>query len=119
MRLSEAIRLGSMLRPQVRGRFVSRLGTCALGAAIEAVDASVVESSWDPVGLSARFPMLSQPAPCPACSSQQTLFAVIMHLNDCHRWSRTQVADWVQELELPGGDEEPDGGPEMALVLAE
>jgi hypothetical protein len=37
MRLSEAIRLGSMLKPQQRGGYLDRHGTCALGAASEAL----------------------------------------------------------------------------------
>ena len=45
MRLSEAIRLGAMLSPQIRGAFVRRRGpeaaTCALGAAFVATGRDV------------------------------------------------------------------------------
>lgn len=35
MRLSEAIRIGSMMRPQTKGHFFDETGSCALGAAYE------------------------------------------------------------------------------------
>lgn len=37
MRLSEAIRLGAMLKPQGFGSYFRHGATCAMGAAIEAV----------------------------------------------------------------------------------
>jgi len=37
MRLCDAMRLGSMLRPQIRSRFWEECGSCALGAAAEAI----------------------------------------------------------------------------------
>ena len=34
---------------------------------------------------------------CPAenCKKKLSLAALIVHLNDDHRWSREQIADWV------------------------
>jgi len=40
MRLSEAIRLGAMIRPKARGRFLHNGASCAQGAALEAVGAA-------------------------------------------------------------------------------
>lgn len=37
MQLSEAIRLGAMLKPQIRCGFFDGQGTCAVGAAADAI----------------------------------------------------------------------------------
>jgi hypothetical protein len=96
VRLSEAIRLGSMLKPQTFGVFSDDEGTCALGAANEARgrcadDSDVLTEAYE---LSARV--------CPVADC--TAFVqgednIIPHLNDTHRWTRERIADWVQTIE--------------------
>jgi hypothetical protein len=36
---------------------------------------------------------------CPVCGFEAPLFKVIPTLNDDHRWTREQIADWVQTIE--------------------
>ena len=110
MRLSEAIRLGAMLSGQARGAFFTErngeTATCALGAAANAV------GTTEPVllRLSKHWPILYSvvpsdelPAEFTASPSPQRLAEVIMTLNDVHRWTRTEIADWVSGFEKRRG----------------
>ncbi len=107
MRLSEAIRLGAMNKPQGFGWYDDGAATCAMGAAMEAVGCSK-----QPLITKRMWPVLVQsPASCPACDlvlhGSDRLFAVgaiVVHLNDEHRWKREQIADWVESLEQRSGD---------------
>lgn len=112
MKLSEAIRLGAMLKPQTFGRISGpvdgprlpgdvlglrfALGTCALGAAY---DAGWLRQRED-VGVH------DAPMYCPACGQwsyadevDALVNHIVMHLNDEHRWTREQIADWVESVE--------------------
>jgi hypothetical protein len=97
MRLSEAIRLGAMMRPQAFRTLLTDDGACALGAALLAVGSrpeEAVRSALD------RWPWASTvSADCPRCGRSRTVFRVITHLNDRHRWTREQVAKWVAGIE--------------------
>lgn len=116
MKLSEAIRLGAMLKPQAFGRISGPvdgprgpgdvlglrfvLGTCALGAAYDAgfirqlADADVHDVEMY----------------CPACGQWSyggeavaLVNHIVMHLNDEHRWTRERIADWVESVEQAAG----------------
>lgn len=124
MKLSEAIRLGSMISPQAFGVIGSSEGTCALGGAFEAAGLKRIaplgrEFPTLPTrGLATEaegtfcvsyewFRTLSVYASCPggcACklASTRQLCSQIPHLNDVHRWSRERIADWVHSIELRG-----------------
>lgn len=98
MKLSEAIRLGSTLAPQAFGNFKHGGGTCALGAAWEAVCGDIgvgildLPSDWSWTGRTS--------VECPACDAPSgSVTRVITHLNDDHRWTREAIADWVKTLE--------------------
>jgi hypothetical protein len=104
MHLSDAIRLGSSLRQQAIGRW-SLQGTCAIGAAIEAIGGKLakypVTTTWpDDVfkyrDAVARWPILDHRIE-EFCG---TLGDKIVHLNDHKRWTRLQIADYVEEMEL-------------------
>lgn len=121
MRLSEAIRLGAMLKPQAFGSFFTRgsdvtvvgdvLGlrrtadsTCALGGALDAVGALEFSAlEWVAYGLPSRWPVLRVAATCPecgeCCGAQGVWDVVAVHLNNKHRWTREQIADWVESIE--------------------
>ncbi len=103
MTLSEAIRLGAMLKPQQihDGSLSDGTGTCALGAAMEAcgIDVEGDDNYWS---LGERFPHLDGPSPehCAHCGSNPgNLMGHIWHLNDTHYVSREKIADWVATLE--------------------
>jgi hypothetical protein len=100
MKLSEAIRLGAMLKPQ---GFLSHscnanaARTCALGAAAQALGEP---DGWE---LYKRYSSLSTHIrACPECDSQPGPdggLDIVYHLNDCHKWPRERTADWVATIE--------------------
>lgn len=101
MKLSEAIRLGSMSTHQIYGMLVAGSGqrTCALGAAYFAVGIleEVLSCKVDPFN---KFPILKKIVNHPLnknCKLQ--LFTVIMNLNDVCCWTREEIADWVETIE--------------------
>ncbi len=95
LRLSEAMRLGAMLKPQGFEILRDALGrTCALGAAGEAVGH---------LHLRAIYPILDLPATCPVHGFRGfRLIDAIVSLNDVHCWTRERIADWIEaEFERP------------------
>jgi uncharacterized C2H2 Zn-finger protein len=107
MLLSEAIRLGAMLRQQARvTAFDEVKGTCAMGAALEAVgalDAANLPTQWDVV-------LKTASCRCPDCDEifrarwvkggvHGATTRVIWHINDDHLWTRERIADWVERVE--------------------
>ena len=129
MRLSEAIRLGATMKPQGFGRILSADwdATCAIGAAIDALD--LWDQSRDPkfeelygatgsrggratkvIDLPRDWQLaLATHASCPACDGVSgTLGGLIPHLNDCHRWTRERIADFVELHEGIPTVERPD-----------
>ena len=97
MKLSEAIRLGSMMGPQCFGYMRLGEATCALGAAYKALDDSVREVSMTDI-----YPWLAKKIICPVdyCSGiTEVIFIIAQHLNDDHRWTRERIADWVATVE--------------------
>jgi hypothetical protein len=122
-RLSDAIRLGSTMHPQCfhalfrwdgvftdRGR-PSIAGSCAIGAAITAIGKAPTSefvglrsNEWNDELLK-RWPKLGQEGamcPDPWCGvspdPNRTTMAMIVHLNDCHRWTRGKIADWLEGI---------------------
>lgn len=99
MRFSEAIRLGATMKPQTFDRFFDGVGTCAIGAAYDAIgDLGLDTEEWaDAV---ARFDSVA----CPECGRDRlailelsgTARNVVTHLNDFHRWTRERIADFVE-----------------------
>lgn len=110
MKLSEAIFMGSLLRPQIHGAYLTKDGSCALGAALEAtgtkpwdLDVYVVGDAHRRVAYE-RFPPLRSMVKCPDCPCRfnlptptYELSHIIIHLNDAHLWNREKIADWVAE----------------------
>jgi hypothetical protein len=111
MKLSDAIRLGAMSHPQVRSvlmHFNTRthqvVGTCALGAAYVAAIGTKSSSDSDPIAeLEHQFPVLRKPVVMPEGTSPGAtlpLSMVITSLNDVCHWSRQQIADWIDTLDI-------------------
>lgn len=124
MKLSTAIRLGSMMKPQGFGGLIDihASRTCAMGAAYEAIgielgrlvglpptsskrelQAATARQGWDGV--------LMVPRQCPICDHKSEWLPLI-HLNDYHRWTREAIADWVQTIE----DAQPVDSPAQEAV---
>ena len=104
MKLSEAIRLGAMIRPQGFHGLFGEGKSCAMGAALEAVGFPYEDIPSNQLCEGMKlFSGHSHTRWCPVCrESPQTtapLYRVVEHLNDTHRWSREQIADWVEQVE--------------------
>ena len=93
MKLSEAIRLGAMLRPQALGATRTVEGSCALGAALEAVgDATMYMAA------ASIWPWLRDFQRHPVAGYMMGI-SCIRSLNDSFGWTREQIADWVATVE--------------------
>jgi hypothetical protein len=100
--LAAFIRDGMKRRPdQAFGEYYSgRSASCALGAAYEAMyplpsEAGGKRPTRD---LDWFFDCLDTVKRCPGgdgCTKRLSLAALLVHLNDDHRWSRDQIATWL------------------------
>ena len=99
--------LASFIRDGIRRRpdqafgdyYKGRSASCALGAAYEAMyrlpdDAGGQRPTRD---LDWFFDCLDKVKACPAegCKKRLFLAALMVHLNDDHRWTRDEVATWL------------------------
>jgi hypothetical protein len=111
MKLSEAMRRGSMMGPQIAWKlFGPDDSSCAMGAAFKGVGISSKGTVFDLIGIGYQiFPILQvHPAPpvplhpCPVdwCTAKtDTMWSIIVDLNNNHGWTREQIADWVETIE--------------------
>lgn len=103
MRLHEAIRLGAMNTEQGFGplSITSDTAPCALGAARHAAGIFTTHL-YVYNALMARWPVLGTYVVFPIKDGgwRPTLVEAIYTLNDTFRWSREQIADWVEGVEL-------------------
>ena len=99
MKLSEAIRLGAMMKPQGFCELLNdKGGTCAIGAAGDAfgkISYTAIEKMY-PFIIAERQPDCPM---CGVCGSRIDIEGIIFHLNDAHRWTREDIADWVETIE--------------------
>lgn len=98
MKLSEAIRLGAAMKPQAFDAYFDNGGTCALGAAGDALgDVHLddnIPNTW-PKEWSATEERIAK-AGCPECGETKGVSRIVPHLNDYHRWTRERIADFVE-----------------------
>lgn len=109
MKLSEAILLGSTKRPHAQLAWFSSKGTCALGAALDAVGLLLEDSGAGRVNVYAAircWPWLGNlltGAGCLECGyANCTYMRLFVHLNDKHGWSRPRIAALVAAMEPNG-----------------
>ncbi len=103
MRLSEAIRLGAMLKPQTTRAFSDRGKTCALGAALDAIGELAYPARR--FNVRRRFPIVKQRAVHPIAGTSASIEDIITSLSDWWAWTRERIADWVETIEgLPRAD---------------
>ena len=102
--LASFIRAGAERRPdQAFGDyFHGRHASCALGAAYEGMYRlpGDMEGRRPTKDLEEYFDCLDgtvRRCPGDGCRKVLTLAALIVHLNDDHRWSREQIAAWVAD----------------------
>lgn len=98
MQLSEAIRLGAMMKPQA---YDSLAGThsCTLRAAAEAVGIQDDHGILNYPSLESVFPILKVVVVLPESHVRYSITNAIFLLNDCYQWTRERIADWVEEQE--------------------
>ena len=101
MKLSDAMRLGSKLNPQGITYLKMMDKTCALGAALDGIEAEFNNDSGYLIA-EKQWPELLNDLCCPVCNvldpNRSKLRDVIYHLNDKHMWTREQIADWIDSL---------------------
>ncbi len=107
MRLSEAIRLGAMMKPQGFGHYFYNGKSCGIGAAVDAIGRNSIcgQDYLNRNEIEKEFPIINMAASCHECgvlfngspfAYPATIGGTIAHLNDDHRWTRERIADWVE-----------------------
>lgn len=81
LKLSTAIRIGAKIRHQCRGNYYVSGGSCALGAAKEAIGAKDDSALQEAMGISHK--------------ERTVLFGQIIDKND-GGWTRERIADWLE-----------------------
>lgn len=108
MKLSDAIRLGSMASGQADGFFYLDGNTCAQGAALLAIGRLHAERGASVPNFTAlrdAWPWAhTLRGDCPVCGEPRAyVAALIPHLNNSswsgHGWTREQIADWIATIE--------------------
>jgi hypothetical protein len=108
MRLADAIVLGSTLRPQTFGPMVDKCGTCAMGAALEAMGLLVMNTEANCQRILKVWPWLTWKVTppeggwCPHCGKflgTISMYSFIVHLNDRDRVSREKIAEVLADME--------------------
>ncbi len=99
--LADFIRAGSMRGPQCFGSyFDEKGGSCALGAVYEGVyHLPRQHGKLVPDHLERLFRCLDEVVKnCPlGCGKRLPLAPMIVHLNDDHRMTREQIAEWLAQ----------------------
>ena len=99
--LAEFIRAGSQRGHQCFGSYFDETGgSCALGAVYEGVyHLPRQHGKLVPDHLERLFRCLDEVTKrCPAgCNKRLPLAAMIVHLNDDHRMTREQIAEWLTQ----------------------
>lgn len=97
MKLSEAMRLGAMMGPQIKEDYLSTLtgGSCAIGAAFMAIGRGDIVSSPDAYIVRADiFPSLGMELYW-KLDAENSVDDRIILLNDKLGWTREQIADYI------------------------
>ena len=103
MKLSEAIRLGAMMQPKRNGvcaiLYMDNKGTCALGAAAQAMGLHIptFAEGYNPIW--AMWPWLQTMSTHPVTGERVEATTNIWMLNDTDDWTRERIADWVATIE--------------------
>ena len=111
MRLSEAIMMNGMTKPQGFGNesAYSVDAPCAIGGALQIVGKQPTQCEGHCLkALRDVWPWTADtPSFCPVCCEETEARNIIWHLNDQHHWTRAQIAEWVATIE-PKETETPD-----------
>lgn len=101
---SDAMLAGAKLRPQAFGRTFKDGATCARSAAIEALTGRIdLDGSMQTAIMARLYPYMKTEVDCPAGDHSDQARYLIPHLNDYHRWTREQIAEWLRTIEEAHG----------------
>ena len=89
------------MKPQAFGNYYDGEGSCAFGAAFDAIGiraslTTTIPDEWTPIHT------IMDKTHCPECGRVRNSVisdSLIPHLNDVHRWSRERIADFVEQIE--------------------
>lgn len=109
MKISEAMRKGAKMGPQLFGMFGDGTGgSCGQGAIALGAGLATSETLMPHLTAQARkllkeyFPELRSISACPACPVHLYVDEGIVHLNDHHKWTRERIAGWIEaQVEVP------------------
>ena len=109
LRLSEAIRLGAMMLPEVRGPIFDRkdnriCAACAIGSALYAVGTADDRERWltrsgSVEELICFWPWTNERRMDPVRGVNFRIDSIIIDLFETAHWTREQIADWVETIE--------------------
>lgn len=103
LKLSEAIRLGSMGTQQAYGRWHEKtdegVAMCAMSTAWFALTGRAEEDAHASA-LAEALQARHAPHPADPTVRDWSVASVIIDLNDQHRWPRHKIADWLEGLGL-------------------
>lgn len=107
MKLSEAMRRGSKMCKHAVGRWAGNDGSgCAIATLM--MGAGIIKKTEHSVIFMSdtfeQFPMLLRPVACPVCTihGARSLYEIIMHLNDDHKFTRERISGWIEaHMEVP------------------
>ena len=103
MKLSEAIRLGATMQPKRKGHcailYMDNKGTCALGAAAQAMGLHIPTLAEGYIPIWAMWPWLQTMSTHPVTGERVEATKNIWMLNDTDDWTRERIADWVATIE--------------------
>lgn len=102
MRLSEGIRLGAMMKPQANTHDEYPTKSCVIQAALDSIGEDgdlTVQEGYET--FKKLFPIALMRVQRPDLTMQFTdeICSCMFVLNDCERWSRERIADWVESIE--------------------
>ena len=103
MKFTEALILGSLNSKQAFNAY-NLDGHCALLTAAVAAGIEREKHSEDWIKAMSIWPWLDTKVdltcPCEDCNRRMfSIFTLIYHLNDTHRWPRPRIAEWAKQLE--------------------
>jgi hypothetical protein len=101
MKLSDAIRMNGMMRPQGFGgdSISSFEDPCAIGGALQSIGEQVKDNFECYARFKRAWPIVRTHSFCPACRDERTIEHCIWHINDALCWTRAKIADWVATVE--------------------
>jgi hypothetical protein len=102
MKLSDAILISGMVKPQGRGpdSIGSSEAPCALGGALDVIGKQRVgQHELNYQALCKAWPFLNQQAHHPVNGIMYDILSIVWRLNDVHYWTHVQIAEWVRTVE--------------------